>query len=349
MIKSLILFFGLTVLSCQEIKAQSNFISGYILVTEQDTLFGEIDNKDYYSNSQFCDFRAMNSDSIIRYYPDKIYGYRFTNGKYYVSKNVDIDNKPVRLFLEYLVHGRLDIYFYLDDSQQSHYFAAKDSLPIEELKYSNKIEYVNGKLMQNESKGYVGLLTYYTFDCQSIVKEISKLDKLNKQKIIDFAEKYQKLTCQDEKCIIYEKRIPRKIKLIISGGVVGYFPNVDDSESSNALMQAYGFDILFQQSEKSEKVYLGIGLHSPNKIGTEISSKVEIPFSVNYINPKMGLSPIISYVFDLGSGFAAQSLSFGLNYQKKKNSIFLTAGFKTFAIIKPLGASLNFGIIFDLR
>ena len=92
-----ILIFLILLISIESL-AQSNFNKGYIITTELDTIYGEIDNSDYYSNSQYCDFKDL-KNTVIRFFPDKIFGYRFIDGKYYVSKEIN-GNK---LFLEYLI------------------------------------------------------------------------------------------------------------------------------------------------------------------------------------------------------------------------------------------------------
>jgi hypothetical protein len=344
--KKYILFCVLMSLFYNEIQAQSNFLEGYLLISEKDTLYGKIDNKEYYDNSQFCDFKDVKTDSVFRYYPEKIYGYRFKNGKYYVSKTIKIDNKQIRLFLEYLIHGNLDVYFYLDRTKQGHYFASKDSLPINELKYSENEINIDGRQMLQTIKGYMGILSFYTQDCQLIKKDIPKLNKLDHKKLINFAEKYHNLTCKDEKCIIYEKKLPRKVKFNVSGGPSYYFS--DDFDLNHTTNPSYGFNLLFQQSQKSEKIYLGIGLY--RAIGLKgVLKGYQIPLSINYISPRIGFSPIISYEFDLNFGFIVQALKLGINYQMKNMSVFLNTDVKTVFIIKPYASSVNLGLNIDLR
>ena len=334
-------------LCIQGAKSQSNFLDGYILASEKDTLFGKIDNKDYYSNSQFCDFKSSKTSTLTRYYPDKIYGYRFTNGKYYVSKTIETDTKQVRIFLEYIIHGRLDVYFYLDNNNQNHYYASKDSSQIKELKYSEKTEIIDGRVMLRESKDYIGVLNYFTQDCQSMKNAIPKLNEPDHKKLINFASKYHKITCPDEKCQIYEKRIPHKMKLNILGGESYHYGSV--FEPRKKINPIYGCDILFQQSQQSEKVYLGVGLHSSPHVEGFFAKDFKIPISIHYINPKLGLSPMFAYQFDANFAFISQTINAGLNYQLKGFSVFVIADITTAAIVIPYETGVCFGVNFDLR
>ncbi len=345
--RKLITLLILAILSIHGAKSQSNFLDGFILTSEKDTLFGKIDNKDYYSNSQFCDFKSAKSETITRFYPEKIYGYRFTQGKYYVSKTIEKDEKQVRIFLEYIIHGRLDIYFYLDSKNQNHFYASKDSSQIKELKYSEKTEIIDGKMMMHESKDYIGILNYFTQDCQSIKSDIPKLNELDHKKMINFASRYHKITCPDEKCQIYEKKILHKIKLNLSGGESYHFAN--SFSSRQKMNPLYGFDLLFQQSQQSEKVYLGIGVCYSQDVKGFFAKDLKIPISIHYINPKLGLSPLFSYQFDANFAFISQTMNVGLNYQMKSCSVFLVADLTTAAIVLPYETSVCCGLSFDLR
>jgi hypothetical protein len=343
-----ILILFLIILLSLEIHAQSNYLDGYVLTSETDTIFGKIDNKNYHDNSQFCDFKGVGSETITRFYPDKIYGYRFTNGKYYISKNVEIDSKQVQLFMEYLIHGKLDIFLVQDEGNSNHYFASKDTLPLTELKYSENMVTVDGVEKLKVSKPYIGLLTYYTSDCPSIKNEIPNLNDPDQKKLIHFAEKYHNLTCTNEKCIIYEKKLPLKIKINIAGGSAVYFSN-NPFDKDPGVVPNYGFNIQFQQSQISESVYLGIGFYRLPEYEGFVLKGFQIPISINYYKSKTGISPMIAYEFDLNGAFIIQALKLGLNYQMKNMSLFIMADLKTMAIIKPFASSLNLGISYNLR
>lgn len=70
------------------INGQSNFINGYIITNSSDTIFGLINLVGPVVNSNSCFFKINEKSDIIKYSPLDIKGYRFIDGKYYVSKTI---------------------------------------------------------------------------------------------------------------------------------------------------------------------------------------------------------------------------------------------------------------------
>lgn len=341
----------ISILLFQEIKAQTNFQEGYILISEFDTLYGKIDTKDYFQNSEYCDFIRTNSQDVVRYYPDKIYGYRFVDGKFYVSKNIEFENKQSVLFLEYLLKGKLNLFYFQDKGLNPHFYVTKDTIPLQELKYNKGIKEVDGILVFYKQKQYTGVLSYLTSDCPEIKDEIAKLDEPGQAKLIKLAKKYNNLVCPDESCILYDKKIPKKIKL---GAYIGSqvlfrddYP-INNINLRGEIFPSYSFNILFQQAQRLENMYIGIGFTYVPKIDS-ITNFYRIPLSLTFLNSKKTFSPIFSLEFDINKIFMTQALVAGLKYQRKKLAFTLNAKLNTVFLVIPYGATLNLGIIFDLR
>lgn len=328
--------------------AQVNLKDGYIIKTDFDTIFGQIASKDYFSNSQFCDFKSKGSENLIRYKPGEIFGYRFTNGKFYITQTIDIEGKKTTIFMEYLIKGNLNFYYFQEKNLTPHYFVSKENCPLQELKYSEGQGVVNGIDVAYEKKQYIGVLNYLTADCPQIAHEISMLNEPNQKKLIKFAEKYHNFTCTSGSCVVYEKKVPHKMYLMANAGIQSYFESPLFKENSIiGVFPAYGFAFMFQQSQRLENLYLGIGFS--NFIHNDsIEPFYRIPLSINFQSSKLGFSPSFSYEFDLNR-FATQSIKVGANYQTKKISIFMVAGLNTILIIDPYGVSLNFGLTYNIR
>jgi hypothetical protein len=341
----------LLVFSFNQIKAQTNFIDGYVLVTEKDTLFGQIDNKNYYSNSQFCDFRHSPADPAVRFDPQKTFGYRFKDGKYYVARDITTEDGLVRVFVEYLIHGNIDVYFYQDNGNNNHYYISKDQQSLNELIHIKEYIEKDGQKMLHETRPYTGLLTWFTADCIAMQKDIKSIKVLDHTKLISFAEKYHKLTCTDQKCIVYEKKISRKVKFNVYGGSTFYLPYYLYGYKSdlNGIDPVYGLNILFQYTQRSEKIYLGLGVYRAKGFEGIIADGCQIPFSINYLNPRKGLSPVISYEIDLNFIAVAQAVRAGLKYQMKNTAVFLTGSLNTAFLIKAYATSVNLGLTFDMN
>lgn len=333
---------------------QTDYKEGYIITLKHDTIFGTINNRSYYDNSQQCEFRFPNSDSTVSYTPDILFGYRFKNGKYYISKEINGHT----VFMEYLIKGRLNIYFNEDATGTNNYFAASDSLPLSELKYHSEIKEIDGKQILIEAKDYMHILTYYTADCPVIAKKIQGMNKPDHRNLIKLVREYQALTCKDEECIVYEKKVKSQFKVSFYGGsdfafktnpLYPHFPNYS----------LWGVNVLMRQSQKNERIYLGLGFFdegiiadSPDKFYHtqywHANGRIyRVPFSINYLHPKKGFSPTLSYQFNL-TRLVLQNLDFGLMYRVGNAAISLTADLKTQVIVRPYGAGLLMGMTFDL-
>lgn len=335
------------ILALTNINSQSNFQKGYVLTSAKDTIFGLIRNNDYYSNSRFCIFEKDANSPEKKYLPGEIYGYRFADGKFYLSKIVGFNENKDTLFLEYLIHGKLDVFYYRDKYFVDHYFATKDTLPLYELNYSKKIVLSAGREVERESKGYIGPLSYLTSDCPAIRDQIPAINEPNTGKLIKFAKKYHNLTCSNESCIIYKKKIPRKIGMSIYGGMNYFLRN--EIYTENGWVPVTGFNLFFQQASLNENVFLGLGLRILPKMYFLNRALYQIPISFNYIHQSNGLNPIASYELDLDGIFLVQAIRLGLNYRMNGVSFSIESDLKTLIFIFPYATSFTAGLYFDLN
>ncbi len=329
--------------------SQSDFKKGYILFSENDTIFGQIDNKNYYLNSLYCDFRKNEKDSIKRYYPKDIFGYRFNDGKYYISKSIQKDLKDTSFFFEFLIKSKLNIYF-VQNQFENNYYISEDGIKLNKLKYINDDIYIENRKMHRENKQFIGLLNYYTKDCPEIKKDINRIEKPNHKNLIKLTEKYNKLTCPNGQCMIYEKKIPHLFKFEM-------FYNYNFLFSKKFTEQpfsysSYGFNILLQQSKQRERFFFGIGLKY-NKFTFLINNEkilphLSIPISFYYLHPGNGFSPMYKISFDIPF-LVFQNYGVGLQYKYKRISFFTLTELQTLYIIYPIGVSQRAGFFLNLN
>lgn len=105
-----------------DVCAQINPQPGYIITLENDTIQGQIDFRLDKQHAVQCLFCAAGHTDFERYLPGEIYAYRFLNGgKFYVSREVELNGQSRHVFLEYLVNGIVSLY-YLDDEAGEYYF-----------------------------------------------------------------------------------------------------------------------------------------------------------------------------------------------------------------------------------
>ncbi len=345
-LKLTVLFLTITYLTL----AQNEWKPGYILKTQQDTVWGSLLNKNYKENAHAIEFRGDESDQATAFSPDEIYGYRFKEGKYYVSKYVD--STVGRIFLEYLVNGELDAYFYRDNYGENHYYIEKDSLKLRELKYKNEMVYEDGKTYRKKTIEYKGVLDFYTRDTEGLKKDISNLRGIDHKSLVNFARKYHELSCGDESCIEYGKDVKRKLLFSIDYGNI-LFAGEFKNEATKDSYQYIGGKFYFQQFERNEHLFITIGF---NKILVNKKTTIEgtirtigVPLGVEYINLKPGLSINGLYTFDLAKFLAFHH--FGGGFNLKIDDIIMQAKVELIGTsnLKIAGVVPSFSILYNIR
>ncbi len=280
------LFVTLFTLSVSTLYAQTDFRPGYVITNSYDTIYGQIDYRGDKLMGQVCKFKSA-ENHITEYSPEDIIAYRFTDGKYYISK--EIADKFV--FLEFLIKGQVNIY-YVRDKRGDHYYIDKGNMSIVEIPYEEKIILVNKKEKRHVSKKHVGMLNYYMQDVPEIQPQIAKIKKPGHNDLIKLADNYHHKVCKDgENCIIFEKRPPSiKVSLNLTAGLVTY-RNLNQSFQGGATLN-------FWMPRTNEKIYFRTGLLysklEDNMMGYTWSV-YKIPIMFEYMYSKFMIKPKVAY------------------------------------------------------
>jgi hypothetical protein len=200
------------------IYSQSEFRNGYVIKNNNDTIFGLI-NYSSIVNFKKCVFKKNTHSEIIEFVPNEIKAYRFIDGKYYISKQLETNKTKDLIFLEFLINGIVDIYLYRD-SYGDHYFIDKGDSILIELKNEKKTIVLNNIEYQKESKEYIGTLKYIFQNSPSVSKKADRVS-LNSKSLIDITREYHENICSNEECIIYEKKIPKLRPQLEIGLLIG--------------------------------------------------------------------------------------------------------------------------------
>lgn len=190
------------------LKAQPNFLPGYLITSENDTLKGFIEKQRDKKNSKKCCFRESLNSGTKEYFPDELKEYRFDDDKYYISKTLLLRRKEVSLFLELLVDGVADLYFFREDNITDHYFIQKADGKFFELTKTDKLVESDGKFYSHDYKKYIGTLKIAFKDCPKIFPDIDQMP-LDQKSLIDITKKYHECSGASKKCVIYAKQIPQ--------------------------------------------------------------------------------------------------------------------------------------------
>ena len=281
------------------LNAQTDFRQAYIVNLQGDTLRGFIDYRNEILMGTVCRFKATESSEETRYAPADILSYRFNDGKYFVSKEVS-GNK---IFLEFLIKGKLDIYYFKNEAGD-HYFLENDSLGLNEIHYKQEIVSIDNKQYISKSSLHKGALMLYMKDAPELKSKIEGIETPDRDNLVALAEDYHNKVCKSENCIIYEKKIPL-IKLSFEP-VMGFSKflgsNVfnDVSYTSNYSFRGYLFDIganlIFWMPRSNENFSFITGLVLSH---ADTINFYKLPMKIQYIFPSKKISPRFNLGFDV--------------------------------------------------
>lgn len=208
--KHCIILFVLFFFCTTSIFSQRDFRNGYIVKNNNDTVVGLLNYKGNKVNAKKCQFKSSENSETHEYTPSDIKAYRFIDSKMYVTRSINEDGQEVQLFLEYLIDGIVDFYYYRDDSNKEHYYADFGDKNLQELKNEVKEFTVNDVNYTRESKEYIRLIKSKFKGSYEVAKKADNIE-LDHKSLINIARDYHNEVCKDQECIIYEKKIPKTI------------------------------------------------------------------------------------------------------------------------------------------
>ncbi|WP_343668873.1 outer membrane beta-barrel protein [Chitinophaga sp.] len=135
--------------------AQHNFVPGTVAISQQDSLRGFVDFKNWSSSPKEIFFKTTENGAVTKYTPEQISGFTMqSNGELmYVTKHVLLDITPYivsstqrvtqpqtelldsTVFIQQLVVGDYNLYTYTDSHQRVHFMYGAPGQEIQELKY----------------------------------------------------------------------------------------------------------------------------------------------------------------------------------------------------------------------
>ena len=273
--------------------------------------------------SYVCKFKES-ENKITKYYPNDIIAFRFIDSKYYVSRQ--LNNKKV--FLEYLIKGKINVY-YMRDEIGDHYYLDKEGVKLSEIPFEEGIKYVGDKKVYYESTRHFGLLNIYMQDASDFQSRIQSVKKPEHKNLIKLAEDYHNAVCDNEECIIYEKKVPFiKISITPFVGLAKY-------NGYDNLVNEFGGYMYFWAPRTSEKLFLKTGLiyNRISEDGIDLNL-YKIPIQFQYIFRAHKLQPHISG----GVNVLSRKLK---GYRHMNNTLSLNAGLN-YQILNKISLHTNF-------
>ena len=215
--KTFTLFFLLFTVS--QIYGQSNFKRGFIITNEQDTISGWIDFRTDAQNMAVCNFKLCKTCEVTTFLPGEIFGYRFyEEGKFYVSREIVINGEPRTVFLEFVVQGMMNLFYYIDTSSSEFgdieyfFFEDQNGRMIPASRRPDRFRDERGRLMEQEDLRFRGVIRYLFNEQESISQQADRV-RFNRQSMINVVREYHDLTCPiGEECIVFETTEDRNFR-----------------------------------------------------------------------------------------------------------------------------------------
>jgi hypothetical protein len=276
---------------CTFVFAQPELRDGYIIKLSGDTLFGKVQFHDDVKNSTICNF-YQGSNNPESFKPGEISSYRYINGKFYITKVVKTKALISKIFVEYLVKGRKDLY-YFRDAVGDHFLINRSNDTVVEVPYSLNIVNKDGTNYFKESTVHKGYLKTYFNECPDLFPRIDAIAKPETDNLISLTKQYHKLTCGDSGCIVYGK--PKAQFKMFFEPYVGF----TNWKGSAENYSHYGAYVYFWLPRSSERLYFKTGVIVSKIYDDKTYSLVKIPLQLEYIRSDKLVRPKV----DLGVNF----------------------------------------------
>ncbi len=187
--------------------AQTNPKPGYIITNAGDTIRGTIDFRTNEILSKKCVFWANGEGESKTYSPGDIESFRFDhNGKYFVTRRLNINGDPQLYFAEFMVQGKMNLYCVADKYVEYFFFEREDGemalLTNRSMLTSSSLQREKDNLQEvKEQYGKVKLLLQ---DSWKAVNDMSQID-ISRKKLVDVVRDYHRDVCTDgSSCMVYE-------------------------------------------------------------------------------------------------------------------------------------------------
>ncbi|MBR5688607.1 MAG: hypothetical protein IKX36_11730, partial [Prevotella sp.] len=200
------IIFALLAFSATVATAQTNPKPGYVITNNGDTVRGVIDFRTNERLSRQCDFWADGGGGGVTYKPGDIEGFRFdNNGKYFVTRRLNLDGEPKLYFAEFMVQGKMNLYCVADKYNEYFFFEREDG---ETAQLTNR-SMISSSLQdvqdhKKEARAQYGKVKILLQDSRAAIDDMNDMD-MSRKKLVSVVRDYHNDVCTDgSSCIVYE-------------------------------------------------------------------------------------------------------------------------------------------------
>jgi len=303
------------------VSGQKDYKNGYIITNNIDTIYGLINLRSNYHNRKVCEFKK-NTDTISELFsPRDIRAYMIDNGKFYISKNITVNDTVRKVFLEFLLDGIVDLYYYKEFDDEF-YFIEKDSTMYQLSNEATEVFIDDVRYIQNSNR-YIGVLSYLFQESPGLSGKINNT-VFEYKSLVKITKDYHDNVCNDYKCIDYTKSTKTNIYLEPNIGLINSWMGLKSSSDLS-------YDI---------KPVIGINFRIiPVKIHYLWNFLVGINYSTNYFKHdfKNKLFDKGNKTFRIEMKYSIIRLPIMLEYSfpTKKLQPFLSVGYNNVFILNP--------------
>lgn len=190
------------------IAAQHNFEPGYIVKEGNDTIFGFVEEGNEKVNALNCYFKTTSDAKVVKYGPQELKSYGITYFRHYNSKLIEYNGYTKPIFLQYLLDGVIDLYYFIDEHSKTHYFVEKDTLLVE-INNDEVKRFVNGHIYTTNTFQYIHVLKALTAESPKVQAQIENTS-FKAHALVNTLKDYHYSICDTIHCIVYSRK-PRKL------------------------------------------------------------------------------------------------------------------------------------------
>ena len=340
-----LLLAGLFIISFTQIGfSQQDFQAGFIIKKTNDTIFGFINLKSNYSFSKMCEFKQHTDSPTEIYTVEGIKSFRIENQKYYIAKEVTIDSVKRKIFLEFLVEGIVNLYYYRDKVDEF-YFIEKDNAiyplsnkDLEVIRTSGNPYENPDKKYSLKSNQYKGILTVL-FQASPEVQNKIRFTPFDYKALINITKDYHNAVCKDQKCIDYTKVTSHSLTIEPNIGIVSSTLRLKSSSNSTKDLQlTFGFNLRF----------------TPRKINYHWNYLIGFSYSTNSFKPtdfenQIFTKNTLTYQIRMNYTILKIPLMVEYSFPAKKIQPFVSIAYENIFILNPVYEVREYGGLLDSK
>ena len=268
-------------ISVTTVMAQTNPKSGYVITNTGDTINGIIDFRTNEKLSKQCMFWANGGNESKTYMPGDIEGFRFDdNGKYFVTRRLNVTGNPELYFAEFMVQGKMNLYCVVHNSDEYFFFEREDGemaqLTNRSLNLAHSVQaFQEEKQYLQEKKAQYGKVSILLKDSWKALDDMKEKD-MSRKKLVNVVRDYHNDVCTDgSKCMVYEyneKSDKIKSHFKAFAGYTYYSKErtdhqyfLDENYPGGVMEIGVGVEIDFERIVKGGSVELGLSFSPKTK------------------------------------------------------------------------------------